>query len=697
MKQSQLPFWVLFLGFVNLFSGTGRIQGVVVDSTNKEPIPYAFVKLIGWERQAYTDFDGFFIMDKVVSGEESLLIRSIGYSEKTIYIYVPEDSTLFLTITMVPQAFKTRTEQKTPAREIFEQEITLSQYNLLRDELQGYSSGWIDDPIRSSERLPGLTILSDIFGQFYIRGTSLEQIGVIYDGIPVYNPYHLAGLLSAFNTNGLRSLRINSGALSPSAPDRTGGIIELTPRNIHEPFGSFNIQPFWWSADLGIPIVKELGLYCGYRGALISKLININFNDYTLRASIDPNTKNSISIIYYHSLDSFSESDTAKEPAISWGNNAFGIRSRHILGSKIILRLSYSYSRFKLNLVDIFGQNKNGFFDIFTDQGGGIDLTIFQSESHRIKLGLGFTDLYFNYHALDNGETSFVERHQVYIPNLYCEVRTRVNERFMIEYGARTSYFSLGDRLTFQPRIKARYFLNKNLAAKAYAGIANQYIRTLNSEEYALPMNLYFPGKDVPPLTSYDITAGIEQWLGDRYTLSAEAFYKNEQNLTDFNEESWGKGDYFITGNGSSAGVEFFAKKSGGRLNGYISYTLLDARREFNSLSYPPGFLRRHTLKLASRVWVAKWFGLCGIWYLASGTPYTPPGSSAKNSATLPYYSRFDLDLRFGFNITRLRLELYMQILNLFNKGNFSSKPLRYDEPMKGLPLFPIFGIHGEF
>ncbi|MGH7599581.1 MAG: TonB-dependent receptor [bacterium] len=78
--------------------GNGKIEGYILDSQNNEPLPGANVFLKGTTYGAATDLKGKFVVLQIPPGDYQLVVRYIGYLEKTVEVSVKEGQTLSQTI-----------------------------------------------------------------------------------------------------------------------------------------------------------------------------------------------------------------------------------------------------------------------------------------------------------------------------------------------------------------------------------------------------------------------------------------------------------------------------------------------------------------------------------------------------------------------------------------------------------------------
>jgi hypothetical protein len=202
----------------------------------------------------------------------------------------------------------------------------------------------------------------------------------------------------------------------------------------------------------------------------------------------------------------------------------------------------------------------------------------------------------------------------------------------------------------------------------------------------------------VPVSSSVHLIAGLS-YESENYTFSTEGYYKKISNLTeyslrintspmgiDFNEN-------FFNGYGYSRGIEFLVQKNSGNLNGWISYTLGEAKNQFNEYSddyFPANQDVTHEFKIVGLYKYKRW-DFSSNWIYATGRPYTAPSGAytitlldgteqdfftvtAKNSIRLPDYHRFDISatykLLMGRKSDKRRRELGSVSFSLFNVYN---------------------------
>jgi hypothetical protein len=64
----------------------------------------------------------------------------------------------------------------------------------------------------------------------HVRGGAAEQTAFLVDGIPIFNPYHAAGTMSALNVDALERVQLSAAVPAPYFPDALSGVVSATTR-----------------------------------------------------------------------------------------------------------------------------------------------------------------------------------------------------------------------------------------------------------------------------------------------------------------------------------------------------------------------------------------------------------------------------------------------------------------------------------
>ena len=108
------------------------------------------------------------------------------------------------------------------------------------------------DLIRSTFLLPGVQSGGDGLGGLFIRGGSLDQNLVLLDGVPVYNPFHLVGIFSVFNSEAIRSAELHKGAIPSRYGGRLSSVMDVRTKEGNDKE---------LDASIGVGLISLKGLY----------------------------------------------------------------------------------------------------------------------------------------------------------------------------------------------------------------------------------------------------------------------------------------------------------------------------------------------------------------------------------------------------------------------------------------------------
>ncbi len=211
-----------------LYGQAGIIQGIVLDALSGDPIPYANIILKGENRGAVSDKDGLFRISTQSREPVTLIIRHIGYAEKTIQA-APGSTGLKIVLQQSAVSLP---------------EVTITSMRVsstLRDEPMPVSvirSARINDaaPFTVSDVLDeaaGLSVARDgIWGtHVVIRGFSKDKIVMLVDGFRIETANNLAAGLSLFDMQDIERVEVIKGAASTLyGSGAMGGVVNITTR-----------------------------------------------------------------------------------------------------------------------------------------------------------------------------------------------------------------------------------------------------------------------------------------------------------------------------------------------------------------------------------------------------------------------------------------------------------------------------------
>jgi ferric enterobactin receptor len=288
------------------------------------------------------------------------------------------------------------------------------------------------------------------------------------------------------------------------------------------------------------------------------------------------------------------------------------------------------------------------------------------------------------------------------LAGIYLQNKAKLlKDRIQILPGIRTNYFQTTGKFYFEPRASVSFNISDRLILKGSTGRFYQFANRVTREDIMSGSKEFWilsDGISVPVTSSVHYIAGVS-YESDNYTFSVEGYYKRIKDLTEYslriNASPMGV-DYnenFFNGYGYSRGLEFLVQKNTGNLNGWISYTLGEAKNHFDEYTdtyYPANQDVTNEFKIVGLYKYKRW-DFSANWIYVTGRPYTAPSGAysitlldgttqefftvtSKNSVRLPDYHRLDISatykLLMGRRGDKKRRELGNVSVSLFNVYN---------------------------
>jgi hypothetical protein len=98
------------------------------------------------------------------------------------------------------------------------------------------------DVLRALERFPGVSTRGDFSANLWTRGSPWGTTEILLDGLPLYDPLHLGGIVAGVAAEGLQSVALMPGVRPPSAAEGAAGTIALTTRPAEERGASVGVS-----------------------------------------------------------------------------------------------------------------------------------------------------------------------------------------------------------------------------------------------------------------------------------------------------------------------------------------------------------------------------------------------------------------------------------------------------------------------
>lgn len=302
--------------------------------------------------------------------------------------------------------------------------------------------------------------------------------------------------------------------------------------------------------------------------------------------------------------------------------------------------------------------------------GAGYELHTFRPQIGNLMLAeLGPVNL--NFDTTYNGGMKFGHESYIYAEDTYTPIHW-----FTMNYGLRAALYSIDSKTypSVEPRVGLRFLLHKDVAFKASYSYMSQYVHLLSNTSISSPTDLWVPvTKDIPPMRSMQVAAGLTYDILGHVELSVEGYYKRSTNLIEYKEGSSffglssGWEEKVAVGDGWSYGVELLLQRKVGPVTGWIGYTWSRTMRQFDregmminrGKPYHAKYDREHDLSVTLQYRITPKFEVAGTFVYGTGNRATLAMQryfdtnervwvdyiSERNNFVMPDYHRLDLAL----------------------------------------------------
>ena len=244
MKTFVVLFKIFLLPAILLANNNSQtVKGKIVDAQSLYPISFATVRVIDSDPVigTTTDENGFFKLNEVPVGRQSLKFSFVGYEDVIISnLLVNSGKEVVLEIKMeesvqvMEDLVISATDQN--KYELRNEMATVSARTFNVEETQRYA-GSRNDPARMAANFAGVSGANDGRNDIIIRGNSPAGLLWRLEGLDIPNPNHFAALgttggpVSILNNNLLSDSEFFTGAFPAMYGNALSGVFDLQMRN----------------------------------------------------------------------------------------------------------------------------------------------------------------------------------------------------------------------------------------------------------------------------------------------------------------------------------------------------------------------------------------------------------------------------------------------------------------------------------
>jgi outer membrane receptor for ferrienterochelin and colicin len=552
-----------------------QLDGFVYDRQSRQPLAGVNVLLVGTQLGDVTDSTGHFEVRGIPPGRYRLRATMMGYEPAEIAnLKISVGERRRVEVLMSPTIIEMSEVTVEAMRQKNRQEVVSTALHELSPRRAKNLAGGGEDVFRALQTIPGIISRSDFNARLFIRGGRPDQNLVLMDGVSVYDPYRLFGLVSMFNPETVAEVKVLAGGFPVNYGDRLSAVLDIENRagSTNSPFRA-NVNTSLTNANLVIEgrlpgHAEGSWIFSSrrtYYDLILSNLTDAgsfpNFFDVQGKINLATDPSGTLDLTFVKSrerTDILTTDEDAHEEEQSRPDSiaaldrqdqiVVGLRHRRLLSPKLssTTQLSYyrngSYSDFGVRFPQ-YGFIFTAKVDLQTAEAvlrQGFSYT--PSARHTIDFGVALARQkaqnrweFFT----DNPAFIFAEalRFTEHSPasaksGAYIQDLLQISPRLMLQPGLRWDYSSFVDQHLLSPRFSLMWESSPLTRVRFATGLYGQFpsYETLQGDGFRASLrNVKSLGIGAERAVHY--LASVERKLNLQWTLRLDGYYKSLHDL----------------------------------------------------------------------------------------------------------------------------------------------------------------------
>ena len=316
------------------------------------------------------------------------------------------------------------------------------------------------DILKTMQLLPGVTPAGEGNAGFFVRGGGVDQNLILLDEAPVYNPSHLLGFFSTFNSDAIKDITLYKGGFPAEYGGRLSSVVDIK-------MNEGNNKTFHLSGGIGIiasrlsvegPLFKSKGSFMiaarrTYADVFLKLLprtgadstasrSTLYFYDLNMKANYQFSARDRLYFSCYLGRDNFNLGGAI---GLNWGNVTATTRWNHIISDKMFSNTSLIFNRYSYKFNVAVGNLTMRVLSEIKDWNLKEDLNYYLNSNNTLKFG--FNSIYHTFVPSKVDSSAFLRvrsmdnryalENAVYISN-----EQKITPHLKATYGLRYSLFS---------------------------------------------------------------------------------------------------------------------------------------------------------------------------------------------------------------------------------------------------------------
>lgn len=586
----------------------------------------------------------------------------------------------------------------------------------------------IDDlPLIDNDILRAVQVFTGVTGnefsaRFNVRGGDKDETLVLLDGMELYKPYHLqdyGGAISIIDLLAVSNAQLIPGGFPAEYGDKMSAVLDIKSRKLQKELKlnggidllnthlMLNKAPFFLSArrgyiDLLMGMIETEEEFAPRYLDIFAK-INHNFTE-----------KNRVTgnFLYANDTNTIDEKGIEEDVESEYSNNIGWVKWHYSVSDRLSSEL-YLFAG-KADQKREEGTDGKDIRDI-SYLGAKADANI-NLKSHILKTGIEWRTMNGEYHykekEKEESEVSIVVDTKLSEYNItgFALDEWRITSFLATNFGTRLIYQSTNEKFYIAPRISLAVIPFKGFTLRGAWGIYHQPVTPIN-----LPVE-----ENVSDIGEAE--RAVHYILGAQYeepklnlNIRLDTYYKDMDNLVG-QIKDYGRKTQILqpVDSAYSEGVEFSIEKAFDKSFASLGYAYSIAKESYDGKEFYRNFDQRHSVRLGLGHNFSENTSAYASWKFHTGNPYTrrtfKDGElkrGPRNAERLSPYHSLDLRVSKQFYWNNLNFQIYLQVLNLYNRQNVheysfvkevENGKITYKRQEENfLPILPTLGLNIEF
>lgn len=705
-----------------------QISGQVMEAFTYEPLPYSNISINN--KYIQTDRLGNFNFIASADSMFDLHISHLGY-----YIYDTIISQSVNNKFLLNPQFEKIAEVKVLGNLVEQSTLIGDKAGRIKinHRIAPVLPGHGDNSVFNLLRLmPGILASGEQSTDLLIWGSYESQSKIQFDGFTVFGLKNFNDNISVVNPFMVKNIEIMKGGYEARYGDRVGGIVDITGKSgtLQKPTFTFNINSTTINSLFEIPLSKKSSVLAAYRQTYYQLYNPSNLELFGRKRMDSPMGNSSANVINFTVIPDYVfrdanlkyvyRGDKGRQLSVSLygGGDKFDYNMEGTFFNTVISRNEEEQNKQFGSSVQYSQPWKNGNLTNVSASYSVLEkLADEQNGAENTRTGKQtVTKLISSVNNVDeltvNAEHvfSFVEGHHLIFgagainnsvqlsrklfddriidlnsqsPRIYSYLQDElpVGKFLELKSGMRIIHSTKLQKWFAEPRISTSVKLSEEIKLNASWGLYNQFMSKTSVVDSAYNFAYFWTNSDAENIP----VLHAEHWIGglsyfkNGFTFSAEVYKKTTNGLTRFHNGSKRYLQGFYTGDAKSRGLDLFIKKEYKRHMGWVSYSLSKTEEHFPF--YSPGEYKlaphdqTHELKIAG-IFNYKSFYFSANYVYGSGFERYD-FDKLDGTKMDKKYKRLDAALVYKFPPRKVKAELGISVLNVFNTENIKYSNLR--------------------